>query len=283
MKYVEPMLYILPALLFFGLFTYYPFIKTIVSSFFKCNSYGVMRSFVGFANYAKVLRDKEFWSAVKNTLVFTGITVPASTIIALFFAIISSRPRKYSAVYETMYALPMAISASVCCMIFQLMYNPSLGILNEILHTKINWLGDSHWTMISISFIATWMNIGYNYIFLLAAVRSIPDEIIESAELDGARGLLKVVRIYIPLISPTLFFVICNGIAREMMMSTLIMVLSDYAHNADVSTIVSYMYKQCILSQNYNRGYPAAVLAFLLTFIFLLIGFKMENKSVQYE
>ena len=276
-------MYILPALLFFGLFTYYPFIKTVVSSLFKCNSYGVMRSFVGLANYAKVLKDKEFIAAVKNTLLFTGITVPASTLIALLFAVISNRPRKFSAVYETMYALPMAISASVCCMIFQLMYNPSLGILNRILGTKINWLGDSHWTMISISIIATWMNIGYNYIFLLAAVRSIPDEIVESAELDGARGFTKVTKIIVPLISPTLFFVVCNGIAREMMMSTIIMVLSDYAHNADVSTIVSYMYKQCILSQNYNRGYPAAVLAFILTFVFLLIGFRMENKSVQYE
>lgn len=280
---IEPFLYLLPALLLFGLFTYYPFIKTVINSFFKCNSYGVARSFVGFENYGKVLTDKNFWEAVKNTLLFTAISVPISTVIALFLALVSNRPRKFSPIYETMYALPMAISASVCCMIFQLMYNPSLGILNEILGTDINWLTDPKWTMISISIISTWMNIGYNYIFLLSAVRSVPEEILESAELDGARGLRKTIQIVVPLISPTLFFVICHGIAGAMMMSSLILMLSSYAQNANVSTIISYMYNQSINSQNYNRGYPAAVLGFLLTFVFMWLSFRGEKRSVHYD
>lgn len=280
---VEPFLYLLPALLLFGLFTYYPFIKTVVNSFFKCNSYGTPRSFAGLSNYIKVLTDKNFWQAVKNTLLFTAISVPISTIISLFLALLSNKPRKFSPIYETMYALPMAISASVCCMIFQLMYNPSLGILNRILGTNINWLTDPKWTMISISIISTWMNIGYNYIFLLSAVRSVPEEILESAELDGARGLRKVTRIIIPLISPNLFYVICHGIAGAMMMSSLILMLSSYAQNANVSTVISYMYDQSINSQNYNRGYPAAVLGFLLTFVFMWLSFKGEKRSVHYD
>lgn len=282
-KKIEPFLYLMPALVLFGLFTYYPFVKTIINSFFKCNSYGVARAFVGIENYLKVLKDSNFWDSVKNTLLFTAISVPGSVIIALFLALMSNKPRKLSPIYETMYALPMAISASVACMIFQLMYNPSLGILNEILGTKINWLSDTKWTMISISIISTWMNVGYNYIFLLSAVRSVPEEILESAELDGARGLRKTIKIIIPLISPTLFFVICHGIAGAMMMSNLILMLSSYAQNANVSTVISYMYNQSINSQNYNRGYPAAVLGFLLTFVFLLASFRAEKRSVHYD
>lgn len=282
-KKLEPFLYLFPALFLFGIFTYYPFVKTVISSFFKCNSYGVIRSFTGLSNYIKVLTDSDFWAAVKNTLLFTAISVPLSTIAALLLAIISDKPRKFSAVYETMYALPMAISASVCCMVFQLMYNPTLGILNHLLGTQINWLSDSKWTIFSMSMIATWMNIGYNYIFLLSAVRSVPEELMESAEIDGAKGLQRVTKILIPLISPTLFFVICNGIAREMMMSTIVLMLSDYAHNTEVNTVISYMYNQSINSQNYNRGYPAAVLGFLLTFIFLFISFKGEKGSVSYD
>lgn len=282
-KKIEPFLYLMPALVLFGLFTYYPFVKTIINSFFKCNSYGVARAFVGIENYLKVLKDSNFWDSVKNTLLFTAISVPGSVIIALFLALMSNKPRKLSPIYETMYALPMAISASVACMIFQLMYNPSLGILNEILGTKINWLSDTKWTMISISIISTWMNVGYNYIFLLSAVRSVPEEILESAELDGARGLRKTIKIIIPLISPTLFFVICHGIAGAMMMSNLILMLSSYAQNANVSTVISYMYNQSINSQNYNRGYPAAVLGFLLTFVFLVASFRAEKRSVHYD
>lgn len=92
-----------------------------------------------------------------------------------------------SVAYETLFAVTMAMSMSVSAMIFKLAYNPNIGILNYILGVKINWLNDKHYAMVAISIIATWMNVGYNFIFLLAAVRNIPQEILESCELDGAR------------------------------------------------------------------------------------------------
>ena len=145
---LEPLLYLFPALAFFVLFTYYPFIKTVFNSFFLTNFMGVRREFVGLENYLRILQDQEFLTAMKNTFIYVLASVPLSVFIALLLALIANKKTKTSPIYETMFALPMAISSSVCAMIFELMYNPSLGILNEILGTNISWLTDSRFPSI---------------------------------------------------------------------------------------------------------------------------------------
>lgn len=279
----EPLLYLLPALFFFLLFTYYPFIKTVFNSFFLTNFMGVRKEFVGLENYIRILQDKEFLAAVKNTFIYVIASVPLSVFIALLLAIIANRKTRTSPIYETMFALPMAMSSSVCAMIFELIYNPSLGILNEILHTNISWLTDSRFTIYSISFISVWMNIGFNFLFLLAAVRNVPADLLEAADMEGANFFQRSFKIILPIVSPTVFFLIINSLARSMMMSGLVIILSDGGRSGNASTMISYMYTQSVNSQNYNNGYAAAIIAFLITFVLMLISFKFEKKFVHYN
>lgn len=280
---IEPFLYLLPALFFIVLFTYYPFINTVIKSFFLTNSMGVVREFVGFENYLRIFRDKEFLSAIKNTFIYVFTSVPISIFIALLLALIANNKTRTSSVYETMFALTMAMSTSVCAMIFQLIYNPSLGILNAFLGTKISWLTDSRYTLYSISFISIWMNIGFNFLFLLAAVRAVPGDLLESANIEGANFYRKTTNIILPIISPTVFFLVVNSLARSMMMSGLVIILSDGGRSGTASTMISYMYSQAVLAQNYNNGYTAAIIAFLITFVLLLISFSFEKKTVHYN
>ena len=283
LRKVEPILYLLPALFFFLLFTYYPFIKTVFNSFFLTNFMGVRREFVGFENYIRILQDPEFLTAIKNTFIYVLASVPLSVFVALILAIIANKKTRISPVYETMYALPMAMSSSVCAMIFALMYHPSLGILNEILGTDISWLTDSKYTIYSISFISVWMNIGYNFLFLLAAIRNVPDDFLEAANLAGANLIQRTTKVILPIISPTVFFLIINSLAKSMMMSGLIIILTDGGRSGNASTMISYMYTQSVNSQNYNNGYAAAVIAFLITFVLMLISFSFEKKFVNYD
>lgn len=204
-KRIEPWLWLMPALVFFLVFTYYPFIKTVVSSFFVVNKMGVFKQFAGFDNYVRVLKDRSFQTAIQNTFIYVLLASPVSILIALLLALIAAKKRTMSVAYETLFAVTMAMSMSVSAMIFKLAYNPNIGILNYILGVKINWLNDKHYAMVAISIIATWMNVGYNFIFLLAAVRNIPQEILESCELDGARPFHRTVNIILPMISPTTF------------------------------------------------------------------------------
>ncbi|MDE7219506.1 MAG: sugar ABC transporter permease [Oscillospiraceae bacterium] len=283
LRQFEPLVYLFPALLFFLLFTYYPFIKTVFNSFFLTNFMGVRREFVGPENYIRILQDKDFLAAVKNTFIYVITSVPVSVLIALVLAMVASRKTLCSPVYETMYALPMAMSSSVCAMIFELMYNPSLGILNEILGTNISWLTDSRFTIYAISFISVWMNIGYNFLFLLAAVRNVPSDLIEAATMEGTGPIRLTTRIILPIISPTVFFLIINSLAKSMMMSGLVIILSDGGRSGSASTMISYMYTQSVNAQNYNNGYAAAVVAFIITFALMLLSFGFEKKYVNYD
>ena len=228
LKRLEPFLYLLPAIVFFVMFTYYPFFKTVFSSFFVVNSMGKLRFFTGFSNYARVLSSSAFQTAIGNTFIYVLLAAPLSIVIALLLALMANKRRPLSVAYETLFALTMAMSMSVSAMIFKLAYNPSIGVLNYLLGTRINWLNDKRYAMAAIGVISTWMNIGYNFLFLLAAVRNIPQEIMESCALDGARPLRRTVNIIMPLISPTLFFLICTSLAKSMMMSGLVLIFTGW-------------------------------------------------------
>lgn len=283
LRQFEPLVYLIPALLFFILFTYYPFIKTVFNSFFLTNFMGVRREFVGLENYIRILQDKDFLAAVRNTFIYVITSVPISVLIALVLAIVANRKTRCSPVYETMYALPMAMSSSVCAMIFELMYNPSLGILNEMLGTHISWLTDNRFTIYAISFISVWMNIGFNFLFLLAAVRNVPSDLIEAADLEGAGTIRLTTKVILPIISPTVFFLIINSLAKNMMMSGLVIILTNGGRSGSASTMISYMYTQSVNAQNYNNGYAAAVIAFIITFALMLLSFGFEKKYVNYD
>ena len=283
---VEPFLYLLPALLFFAVFTYYPFFKTVVSSFFLVDRMGNPRGFVGFENYLRVISTPAFRLSVKNTFTYTIMTAPVSILISLILAIIANKPTRSSKVYETMFTVTMAVSMSVAAMIFRMAYNPTIGALNYILGTKINWLNDPTWAMIAVSLISTWLNIGYNFLFLLAGVRGIDTSLLESAEIDGAGIIKRTTRIIVPLISPTLFFLIVTQMAKAMMMSGLVLIFTNSASlstTANIDTMISYMYKQAVNNLNYNDAYATAIIAFIMTFILMLISFKFEKKGVHYN
>ena len=197
--------YLLPALLLIVVFSYIPFIKTIFLSFFTINSSNEVVAFAGLKNYLRVLEDQEFLSSVVNTIKYTAVTVPVTLILAYFFAMLCCRTRRLSRVYETMLALPMAVSMSVATTIINLNLKPNIGPENHYLHMNIEWLTDKNTVIYTLILIGIWLHVGMAFLFLLSAVRNVPAELLESARLDGAPLSRQVISIYIPMTSPTLF------------------------------------------------------------------------------
>ncbi len=281
-KVIEPYLYIAPAMLFFGVFTYLPFVRTIYSSFFLTNARGVLKRFIGFENYAAVLSNGLYLKSIANTLLFVFTSIPLSVLIALVLALVAHRRTRTSSIYETLFALTMAMSMSVTAMIFQLMYNPSVGILNAAIGTEIDWLNDPRWAMAALIIINVWINIGYNFIFLLAAIRGIPADLLESATLDGAGLLKKTVSVILPLISPMMFFLVISDLAKNMMMSSLVLILTQGGPQDSTHTMISFMYQQAVNNQNFNDAYASAAVSFVITFIMTALSFVYEKKKVHY-
>ena len=280
---VEPYLWLAPTIILFAVFTFYPFIKTAYMSLFIVNSMGETKRFVGLANYLYIFQDKKFVKSIVNTFVYVLISVPASKAIGLMLALLANKKRKTSSIYEVLFSLPMAMSMSVSAIIFQLLYNPSFGAVNYIFHLNINWLNDERYAMLAIGIISIWMSSGYAFLFMLAAVRNVPEDILESTDLEGASWWQKVRYIYMPLTSPTMFFLICTSLASSMMMTALVNVLTDGGPFHSTQTIIHYMYSQFAVAGNYTNAFPAAIVAFILAAVMTWISFLYEKKGVHYQ
>lgn len=280
---IEPYLWLAPTIILFAVFTFYPFIKTAYMSLFIVNSMGETKRFVGLGNYLYIFQDDKFVKSIINTFVYVLISVPASKVIGLLLALLANRKRKTSPIYEVLFSLPMAMSMSVSAIIFQLLYNPAFGAINYIFHLKINWLNDERYAMLAIGIISIWMSSGYAFLFMLAAVRNVPGDILESADLEGASWWQKVRYIYLPLTSPTMFFLICTSLASSMMMTALVNVLTDGGPFHSTQTIIHYMYSQFAVAGNYTNAFPAAIVAFILAAAVTWLSFLYEKKGVHYQ
>jgi ABC-type sugar transport system permease subunit len=284
----EPYLYLLPAFLFLILFTYYPFLKNTVLSFFSVNRYREVKDFTGFANYLRVLKDEKFIQAVGNTLIYGGATVPVSIALGFVLALLARKRTKSSFLYEALYALSMAVSASVVAMIFQLALNPSMGIVNKAFALDVSWLTDPDTALFSLIAIQIWANIGYNFIFLLAALRGMSEEVLEGAKLDGASGVRLLGKVIIPMVSPTLLFLLVKDIAYAMTTCSFTLILTYPVFHSGgpqgtTEMIMSYIYGKGIRGTNYNAAFAATMIGFVLSAAMMALSLMLEKKKVYYK
>lgn len=287
----KPYLFLLPILFFSLAFFYYPFVRTIVYSLSTVNKRGQVVDFVGLQNYIGIFKRPEFINAINVTLRFVLMYVPAAIILPFLLALMANKRKLFSNVYQTLYALPMAVSVSAACYIFKQLLHRKIGLINYLLNslgfmqnkTNIDWLNDRTWALPSLALISIWMHIGFNFMLLLAAVRNVPEELLESADLDGYSYLQKVVHIIIPMTSPTIFFVTCTQMIAGIMMNAPTMILTKGDPVNSTSTLVYYIYTSGFRSGNYSLGSTASIVTFLIALVFLLFNFLYEKKGVVYD
>ncbi len=287
-RIVEPYLYLLPAFSMLILFTYYPFVQNAVLSFFTVNKFREIKEFAGFGNYVRVLTDRKFLQAIGNTFIYVLTTVPVSIVIGFALALLARTHHKLSIAYEALFALSMAVSASVIAMIFQLAYNPSLGIINKLSGIPVSWLTNAQTALLSLILIQIWSNIGYNFIFLFSALRGIGDEVLESAQMDGAVGRRMLSKILIPLVSPTLLFLLVKDIAYAMTTASLTLILTTNngatgQPGGATETVMSYIYGKAIIGTNYNAAFAATMVGFILSAILMAFSLILDKKKVSYD
>lgn len=282
-KMVEPYFYLIPAFIFLIGFVYYPFVKNGWLSLNIVNQFRDIKSFAGIQNYIRVLTDYEFWQAVGNTFIYVLVTIPVSMVIAYILACLARKKRKTSLIYEILFALSMATSDAVIAMIFQLMYSNQLGILNKVFGTSIDWLHDPKYALLSLMIIQIWHNIGYNFLFMLSALRGLPADTLESANLDGAQGLTLHLKVILPQVSPMLFFLLIKDIAYGLTVSSYTLILTGGGPNGATQTIITYIYSKAITSTNYNYAFAATMIGFVISAIMISLSMILEKKKVHYN
>lgn len=290
-KLIKPYLFILPILIFTCVFSYYPFIRTFIYSFSKVNVSGEITKFAGLDNYINLFQRKEFLNSIVVSLKFAVIYVPLAVIIPFLLALMANKAKFLTKFYQTCFALPMAVSMSAACLIFQQILHRRVGLLNYMLEqtgaydnmTAIDWLNSKTWVLPALVLIFLWVSMGFDFMLLLAAVRNVPSELMEAASIEGAGYWRKVFRIVLPSVSPTLFFVLCTRMIRGLTMSGPVMILTNGGPLSSSSTLVYYIYTSGFKDRNYALGSTASICSFLITFAFLLLNFKYEKKGVSYD
>jgi len=282
-KVLKIIAFLAPMLVFAILFVYYPFIRTVIYSLCAVNNKGNILRFVGLDNFSYVFGRNDFKKALINSITITLINVPITLIITISLALLANKRRRLSAVYETMFTLPMSISMSAACMIFKSMFSPTLGCINAYLGTNLGWFESKQTALYTCIILTVWMGIGFDFLLFQSAIRGIPKQIMEACELDGAGLLTRIFKIQIPLISPTIFYVLCTNTVLAMMTSGPMIIITQGGPSRSTTTLMYMMFASGYGSSNYSLAAVVSLITFALTFAFTILAFIYERKGVHYQ
>ena len=284
-EFIWGWIFIIPTMLGLIVLNIYPMIDTVIQSFYKTGDFGKGNVFVGLKNYEKVLGDSEVWQALWNTIKYAIVEVPISIVIALLLAVLLNKKMKGRSVCRTIFFLPMVVAPAAIAMVWKWLYNSNFGLINNVFHTKVNWISNPSISIYSIALIGIWSVLGYNMVLFLAGLQEVPKDFYEAAEIDGANGFDKLVHITVPLISPTIFFVIVTRIIGAMQVFDLIYMMIDLNNPAwkKTESLVFLFYKYSF--EQSKKGYGATVVVVLLVVILLLTVIQLigQKKWVHYE
>lgn len=270
-----PYLFLLPAALVLVIFFFIPFFQTFVLSFFDYSNSLYNPNFIGFENYVKLFQSPIFYKVLLNTFIYLFVAVPVLAILPLFLAILINQKIRGITLYKILIYLPVIVSIVVAAIAFKWLYADE-GILNYIVTSlgfeRIGWLTDPRWSLYSVIIVTIWKGIGYYMMIYLAALMSVPQELYEACDIDGAGFLKKHLTVTIPHIMPSIALVTTISAISAMKVFAEIYVMTKGGPLNSSKTIVYYIYERAF--ENLDLGYASAMAVILLI---IVLGMSLIN------
>lgn len=281
--------FILPTMIGLIVLNIIPIFQTIYQSFFKTGAFGRGNIFIGLENYKRLFADTSVWQALINTLKYAIVEVPVSIFIALVIAVLLNQNMKGRSIYRAIYFLPMVVAPAAIAMVWKWLFNSEFGLLNHILNSiglkRVYWLSDPDIAIYSIAIVGIWTVIGYNMVLFLAGLQEIPKDYYEAAQIDGANGVQQFFKITVPLISPTMFFVVVTRVIASLQVFDSIFMMINRSNPALPKTqSLVYLFYRYAFVEN-NKGYGSAIVVLLLVIIMIITVIQMfaQKKWVHYN
>ncbi|MDQ0412299.1 multiple sugar transport system permease protein/sn-glycerol 3-phosphate transport system permease protein [Mesobacillus stamsii] len=286
-SFFKGMLFLLPSIILFSVFVFYPMFQTIYLSFFLTNAQGATTVFVGWENYKALFVDPIFLKSVKNTFLFVFLTVPPTVIISFALAVIANEKLKGIGFFRTIFSSTMGVSVAAASVFWLYLFHPTMGLLNKILEAfgagGIEWLTDPKWALLAVSITTIWMNIGFTFLILLGGMQSIDSSLYESADIEGSGYFYKLRRITIPMLSPTFFFVITVSIIHSFQTFGQIDILTKGGPANETNLIVYSIYREAFVNYQFGSASAQAVVLFILILLMTALQFKLGERKVHYQ
>ena len=275
---IEPYLYLVPAGVLFILFVFWPFFNTLNLSLARTTPLGGVAEYIGFQNYINIFTDESFWQSLFVSFEFSILMVIFSIGIGFILAIVSNERIPGRGIFRTVFSLPMAISAAAASVVFMFIFHSSMGILNKVLGTNIGWLTDKKWALIAVTIVSVWMNIGMNFIYLTAALQSVPQELYESASIEGAGFFQKHWNVTIPSISPILFFLLIINVINSLQAYAQFKMMTQGGPAGATNVIVYEIYQEAFINSRFGVACAESTVLFVILIILTALQFKLEKK-----
>jgi multiple sugar transport system permease protein len=265
LKVKNHFLFLSPALLILFVITAYPIAYVLWLSLHRKLLIFDVSQFVGLGNYAFLLGDGRFWNALKNTAYFTALSVSLELILGMSIAILLNRAFKGRGIMRTVILLPWAIPTVVSAKMWAWLYNPDFGLFNYLLGMEINWLGSPLWALHAAIFMDVWKSTPFVAIILMAGLQTIPRELYQAAEIDGASAWTTFKRITLPMLKPMILVVLIFRTLDAFRVFDAIYVLTGGGPADTTETLSVYAYK--VLFQTLQFGYGSTIAIMVFFFV----------------
>lgn len=267
-----------PCLVILGMFILYPAVLSAFLSFHEVEPVSQTRIFMGWDQYRELLGSKNYLQSLKTTLFFVLLCVPTSVGISVLLAVLLDHRPYVSGFFRTIFLLPVGISPAMAAMLWIFLYNPTAGLLNYVLKSvwissPPAWLTDPNWALVAVSIATVWKEIGFNMIFILAGLATVPKELKEAAHMDGAHALQKFMHVTLPMISPSVFFVTVVSMIHAFESFGQIHVLTRGGPANATNVLVYQLYRDGF--ENFRAGLASAQAVLLFVMILLVTALQM--------
>lgn len=245
--------------------------------------------FVGLTNFKALFSDPDFQTVMLNTVKFVLIIAPVHIIggLILALAVNSVKSKFFQGVYRILFYFPLVVTTSAIVIVWGYLYDYEFGVFNWILNSfgveGINWLGDTRWSLLSIAIFSAWKFIGNAFLYYFIGLQNVPDTYIEAAKVDGASKWQSLIKVQLPMLTPTIFFVVVTTLINCFQMFDETYFLTKGGPGVSSQTVAMHIYRKGF--QEYHFGYASTLglVLFVIVLIITILMFKYQHKWVTYD
>ncbi len=286
---IEGYLYLSPTIIILAIFVFVPIFTSFTLSLNRVAPFGNQTIFVGLDNYAHLIQDPDYWNSIRITLLFALGTVPTGLVLAVLLAVALAHPVQHlSGLHRLLIFVPVVISSAVAGVLFRWLYHPVVGYLNYWLSfigiQGPDWLTSKDWALVAIILVSIWRQLGFNVIIALAGVQNIDSTFYDAAKVDGANAIQRFFNVTIPLLTPTLFFLLIINVINSFQTFGEIHILTQGGPGQATNTLVySIFYDAFVGTPQRGIASAQAYLLAIMVVIMSFIQYRSLNKRVHYQ
>ena len=265
---------------YMSVFLLIPIIMAFAGSFHLWNPLNGTYEWIGLDNYIRMFQYPTFWTSMVNTIVFCVVVVFFRVLLGLTLAYaITSRMTKHKTFFRTIFYMPTVTPLVAVAFVWKIMYNPQFGLIDQIFGLDINWLYDSVFALPSVMVMTIWKDFGYAVILFMSGLLSIPSEYYEASSIDGANAWQTFRYITLPMLKPTMIFVVITSVISYLQAYVPVMVMTEGGPGTSTFLSSYLVYDQAFVK--YNFGYASAIAFFilLLTAVLTVLSFKVTGEK----